>query len=113
MADPREFLYQHHARELATGGVPRTDGSISTVYGMTANDPSGRARMLPTVWDNKILPPNQAYERAQATGLWNYPGSFSPTRTLYNYMNDPTQHPRMEQDVQDYLRRSPFGPGPE
>lgn len=69
----------------------------------TPDEASGRYRMVPTVWDNQILPPDAAFRCGQQTGLHNYPGSFSPTRTLYNYMNDPAQHPRMEQDVQDYL----------
>lgn len=104
LANPQvDYLYRHHQRELAKGGVANPDGSISTVFGMTAPDESGRHRMLPTVWDNRILPPDAAYDRARQDGLWRYPGSFSPTRTLHNYMNDPLQHPRMEQDVQDYL----------
>lgn len=110
MADPRDFLYSHHANELARGGVANTDGSISTVYGMTVPDESGRQRMVPTVWDGQILPPDAAYRRAQMQGLWRYPGSFSPTRTLYNYMNDPLQHPRMEQDVVDLQRNKLAGP---
>jgi hypothetical protein len=101
----QNFLYQHHLRNLQQGGVPHDDGSISTIYGMTAGDESGRSRVLPTVWDNKILPPDEAYARAKQTGLWRYPGSFSPTRADWNYMNDPEQHPLMEQDVQDYLAR--------
>lgn len=102
---PEDYLYQHHLQELARGGVHNQDGSISTIYGMTAGDPSGRSRMLPTVWGGQILNPDAAYARAQAQGLWRFPGSFSPTRTLFNYMNDPTQHPLMEHDVQDYLQR--------
>ena len=101
--NPANYLYQHHARELARGGVRNSDGSVSTVYGMTAPDESGRHRMLPTVWDGQILPPDAAYDRARMNGLWRYPGSFSPTRTLHNYMNDLDQHPRMEEDVRNYL----------
>ena len=111
MADPVEHLYQHHLRELAKGGKRNADGSISTVYGMTAPDASGRHRMMPTIWDQQALPPDAAYPRAQAQCEWNWPCSFSPARTLYNYMNDPRQHPRMEQDVRQFL--SPFGPSNE
>ena len=109
MADPVEFMHQHHARELARGGVRNSDG-ISTYYGMTVPDESGRQRMVPSVWGGQILNPDAAYSRAQMEGLWRYPGSFSPTRTLYNYLNDPAQHPRMEQDTEDYLRRNQLAP---
>jgi hypothetical protein len=100
------FMLQHHQRELARGGVKNPDGSISTYYGMTAPDESGRQRMLPTIWDGQALSPPNAYARAQANGLWRYPGSFSSTRTLHNYMNDPNQHPAMEQDLAAYLQRN-------
>lgn len=113
MGDPVDFMYQHHARQLAQGGAPNPGGGLSTYYGMTVGDESGRQRMVPSVWYNQILPPNAAFARAQAAGLWRYPGSFSPTRTLYNYMNDPAQHPRMEAEAADYLSRAPFAPGPE
>ena len=104
--DPRsEKMWRHHAQELLRGGVVNPDGSISTYRGMTASDPSGRERMLPTIWDGQMLSPDAAYARAMAQGLWRYPGSFSPTRTLYNYMQDPAQHPRMEEDVAAYLRQ--------
>jgi hypothetical protein len=101
-----DFMRQHHQRELESGGVRNPDGSISTYYGMTAPDESGRNRMLPTIWGGQALSPPDAYARARAQGLWRYPGSFSPTRTLHNYMNDPNQHPHMEQDLQDYLLRN-------
>ena len=99
MKSPAEFMYAHHARELAKGGVQNPAGGVSTYYGMTAPDESGRQRMVPTVWNGQILPPPVAYDQARMQGLWRYPGSFSPTRTLYNYMNDPAQHPRMEKDL--------------
>jgi hypothetical protein len=100
----KDYLYRHHLRELARGGVQNPDGSISTVRGMTAPDESGRHRMVPTVRDGQVLEPRDAYRRAQQEGLWRYPGSFSPTRAYYDYMTDPDQHPRMEQDVEDYKR---------
>lgn len=107
MADElARFMLQHHQRELARGGVKNPDGSISTYYGMTAPDESGRQRMLPTIWDGQALSPPNAYARAQANGLWRYPGSFSSARTLYNYMNDPNQHPAMEEDLAAYLQRN-------
>src|SRR5262245_60219956 len=94
-----DFMWRHHAQALAAGGVPNPGGGSSTYFGMTGPDESGRNRMLPTVWGGQILNPDDAYARARAQGLWHYPGSFSPTRTLYNYMNDPNQHPRMESDL--------------
>jgi hypothetical protein len=48
-----------------------------------------------------------AYGRARSQGLWRFPGSFSPTRTLHNYMTDPSLHPQMERDTQDFMRRNP------
>jgi hypothetical protein len=106
MADPADFMRQHHLRELLRGGVQNPDGSVSTYRGMTATDESGRQRMLPTIWDGQALSPPNAYARAQANGLWRYPGSFSPTRALHNYMSDPSQHPAMEEDLASYLQRN-------
>lgn len=56
--------------------------------------------MVPSVWGGQILQPPAAYDRARMQGLWRYPGSFSGARTLYNYLNDPAQHPRMEADLE-------------
>ena len=67
-----QYIYQHHLGNLAQGGVRQPDGRLSTFLNTTATF-DGRAYVLPTVWDNKILETQAAIERARQAGLHNFP----------------------------------------
>lgn len=57
-------LYQHHVDNIQNGKFVRNaDGSISTLY-QTSVDIDGKTYNFPTVWDGKILPPDEAVQRA-------------------------------------------------
>lgn len=70
---PQEkYLWHHHADNLSQGGVRQRDGGISTILAITT-EIDGKAYILPTIWDNKPLEPDQAIERAKAEGLDKFP----------------------------------------
>jgi len=66
-----EFLYQHHVGNLQSGkAVHNEDGSVSTIYSINTEGPGGLTYNLPTVWDGKIVPAQEAIQRAAEVG-WN------------------------------------------
>jgi hypothetical protein len=72
---PQErYLYQHHLSNLRRGGVrwPDDPNAISTLYSIGEHI-DGRYYMLPTIWDNQIIPPEEAVKRAISAGLQNFP----------------------------------------
>jgi hypothetical protein len=83
-------LYQRHLDVLNAGqGVQNPDGSTSTLY-QTSADIDGKTYNFPTVWDGKILPPDQAIKRAiDEKGLNYWPSYSSPdaAEQRYNQMH--------------------------
>ena len=55
----------------------------------------GRHYNLPTVWDNKIVDPDEAMARSEATGLDKFPSYGSPEEAERRYDD---MHQYMEQD---------------
>lgn len=96
-----EALYRRHLKNLTgPGGVDNPDGSRSTLFEITAGF-GDRTYVLPTVWDGKILKPDEAIKRARAEGLDKFPSYGSPeeAEARYNQM-----HSYMEQDTAKFLR---------
>lgn len=89
-------LYQRHLTNLWTDqGVDNPDGSRSTLYAMSA-DTGGRTYMLPTVYDGQILTPRQAFERAMASGISEFPSYPDHVAADARYRR---MHDFMERDV--------------
>jgi hypothetical protein len=65
-------LYQHHLGNLAQGGVKRPDGKTSSLLAATI-EVDGKTYVIPTVWDNKIISPDAAAERARKEGMDKFP----------------------------------------
>lgn len=73
LAPEEKALYQRHLGNLiGAGGVDNPDGSRSTLFATTVGV-DDRTFIIPTVWDGKILPPDQAMQRAKAEGLDKFP----------------------------------------
>lgn len=92
-------LYERHLRNLVgPGGVDNPDGSRSTLFQSNVEH-NGRYYNIPTVYDGKILPWEQAADRASAVGWNNFPSyaSEQEAEDRYNKM-----HHYMEQDTADY-----------
>jgi hypothetical protein len=96
-----ESLYSHHLKNLeGTGKVKNADGSISTVYSTTV-DIDGKTYTLPTVWNGKILEPDEAIKKAESIGLDKFPSYASPEEAMTRYQQ---LHTYMERDTKEYLR---------
>jgi hypothetical protein len=92
-------LYQRHLDNLAgPGKVRNADGSISTLF-QASVEHDGRFYSIPTVWDGKIIPPQEAIKRAQGVGWDKWPSyaSEDEAEKRYNVL-----HSYMERDVQAY-----------
>lgn len=96
-----QYLYQHHINNLTgSGKVTNPDGSISTIYQANVEGPGGRNYNIPTVWDGRILPVQQAVQRAtQSPGGWNKWPSYateeqaeSRYNAMHDYMGEDTGH---------------------
>ena len=88
-------LYAHHLNMLATGNrVANADGSYSTVLSIGVGR-NGREYNIPTVWDGKILPPEEAKQRAAAKGWDHWPSYDTSDEATARYMQ---MHSFMEKD---------------
>lgn len=72
MTPQEKYAFQHHLDNLARGGVRQPNGDISTYLGSSFTI-DGRVYMLPQVWDNMIVSPQEAVKRAKAVGLDKWP----------------------------------------
>lgn len=95
-----EALYQRHLTNLTgPGGVDNPDGSRSTLF-QTSFERGGKTYNVPTVWDGKILKPDDAIKRAEREGLDKFPsyGSEDEAEARYGKMHD-----YMDQDTGRYF----------
>jgi hypothetical protein len=103
MTPQEQALYKRHLANLyGPGGVHNADGSISTLY-QTSVEIGGKVYNIPTVYDGKILSPQEALARAKAQGIDNFP-SYPDEKTAesrYNLMHD-----FMEKDTASYISSS-------
>lgn len=94
-------LYERHLTNLVgKGGVNNPDGSRSTLF-QTSFETDGKTYNVPTVWDGKILKPDEAIARARKEGLDKFPsyGTDEEAEARYEKM-----HTFMERDTGSYLR---------
>lgn len=95
-------LYERHLENLnGPGKVMHPDGGISTLYQLSFTGPGNKVYNVPSVYDGKILQPDEAIKRAEQYGL-NYFPSYQDQKTAearYQQM-----HGYMERDTQEYTR---------
>lgn len=93
-------LYQRHLTNLyGIGGVDNPDGSRSSLYQMTM-EIGGKVYSLPTVWNGKILPPEQALQMAKQYGLDKFPSYETEQEAQARYDQ---LHGYMEKDTAAFL----------
>lgn len=93
MTPEERYLWAHHVGNLNQGGYAQPEGGYSSLYAMTTSEPGGdpnRVFVVPTIWDNQLLSPDDALKRAMAAGFGKFPSY--PTReeadTRYGRMHD-------------------------
>jgi hypothetical protein len=96
MTPQEKGLYERHLANLqGPGGVRNPDGSISTLYQMGVQGPGGQYN-IPSVYNGKILPPDQAIRNAAQQGWHNFPSYPDPATAEARYGQ---MHGYMDQDV--------------
>jgi hypothetical protein len=96
-----QYMFRHHLGNLRRGGVKQPGGQTSTYLGSTF-EIGGRHYMLPTVWDNQVVPPDAAVGRARAAGLDNWPSYASEDEAEQRYDQI---HGYMERNTTDMEKR--------
>ncbi len=90
-------LYERHLANLAgPGKVVHPDQSVSTLSQMGVQGPGGRQYNIPSVYQGRIVPPEQAVRHAQQQGWYNFPSypDVATAEARYGQM-----HGYMDQDV--------------
>jgi hypothetical protein len=94
--EQEQFLYQHHLDNLAKGGVPSAGGKTSTILGITVGQ-DDKTSVIPTVWDNKVVSPDQAIANADKVGWDKFPSYDSREEAFNRYSQ---MHDYMDKDMQ-------------
>lgn len=94
-------LYERHLSNLyGAGRVEHPDGSISTLYQMSVTGPDKRAYNIPTVYDGRILHPDEAIQRAAQHGWQYFPSYASPQDAEQRYGQ---MHEFFDQDMRSFM----------
>ena len=97
MTAPERGLYERHLANLyGPGGVQNADGSISTLFQLGVQGPGGLQYNIPSVYNGRILPPDQAIRNAVQQGWHNFPSYPTPDAAESRYQQ---MHTFMDQDV--------------
>lgn len=104
MTPQEENIYRHHLTNLnGTGKVENADGTISTVYQISF-EADGKTYNVPTVWNGKILSPDDSIKKAKAIGLDKFPAYKSEADAELRYQK---MHDYMERDTMAYQKKNP------
>jgi hypothetical protein len=106
MTPQEQALYQRHLLNLyepggVPGGVPNPDGSISTLY-QISHEQDGKTYNLPTVYEGKILSPDDAITRANKEGIDKFPSYATPKEAESRYQ---AMHDYMDRDAANYFAK--------
>lgn len=108
MTPEERALYDRHLGNLyGKGGVDNPDGSRSTLYQANV-DIDGKSYNIPTVYDGKIIPVDEAVARAKAQGLDKFPSYPTPDAAEARYMQ---MHDYMDKDTGAYFQQHTGQPG--
>ena len=96
-------ILQHHYENLANGtAVTNEDGSISTVFTVQV-DLNGKPTLIPTVWEGRILPEEEAAQRAMESGIqWPTARSHEELRN-YDIELHKQMQPMSQQEARSFL----------
>lgn len=95
LSPQEQNLYDHHLENLRKGGVKNPDGSTSTVRNITS-EIDGKHYVIPTVWNNQIVSPDQAMKNAEKAGIDKFPSYPTELEAEQRYME---MHDYMEKDI--------------
>lgn len=105
LSPQEKSLYERHLTNLrGPGGVDNPpskenpEGSRSTIFASTF-EIDGKTYIIPTVWDGKILKPDDALAKARAEGLDKFPSYASKDEAEKRYKR---LHDFMEQDTREH-----------
>jgi hypothetical protein len=92
-------LYERHLTNLyGSGGIDNGLGSRATLLTQTVTE-KGRTYVIPTIWDGKVLGPEQALKRARKEGLARFPAYSSVEKAEKRYRD---MHEYMDMDGERY-----------
>jgi hypothetical protein len=95
-------LYERHLANLnGPGKVMHPDGSISTLYQMSVSGPENKIYNIPSVYNGKIVEPQQAIANAERQGWHTFPAYPDSATAEARYQQ---MHEFMDQDVGNYLQ---------
>jgi hypothetical protein len=98
LSPQEQFLYLHHMKNLVNGGeIFNKDGTKSTMLQAVVGPIGKKFYNIPTVWDGKALPVEQALDRAKKVGLHKWPSYDTPEAADDRYIGQ--MHDNMEQDM--------------
>src|ERR1035437_3844598 len=96
-----QALYQRHLTNLTgPGGVDNANGSRSTLF-QSSVEVNGKTYNIPTVWDGKILSPQDALARPKAEGIEKFPAYANEAQAENRYQQ---MHGYMEKDTSAYFQ---------
>jgi hypothetical protein len=102
LSPQEQRLYEHHLNNLnGDGKVVHPNGDISTLYQTILYGSDGLYHNVPTVWNGKILHPQDAGRLAEQIGWSEFPGYTSPEIAESRYQQ---MHKYIDEDTQNYLR---------
>lgn len=98
-----QYAYHHHLNNLGMGGVVHDDGSVSTYLNRIIGF-GDKQYWIPTVWDNKIVPEDEAIKRALGVGLDKFPSYPNVDAAEKRYQD---LHRYMDKDAPQRVNASP------
>jgi len=107
MTPEERDLYDRHLSNLwGTGGVDNPDGSRSTLF-QAGTNVGGREYNIPTVYDGRKLPFDEALARAKQQGIDKFPSypTVEASEARYDQM-----HGYMDRDTGQYFEQHPQDP---
>lgn len=97
-------LYERHLANLqGPGKVLHPDRSVSTLYQMSVQGPNQQTYNIPSVYNGRILPPEEAIRNAEQQGWHTFPSYPDPQTAEARYGQ---MHGFMDQDVGNFLKQS-------
>jgi hypothetical protein len=96
-------LYERHLANLyGGGGIDTGMGSRATLLTQTITE-NGRTYVIPTIWDGKVLGPDQALKRARKEGLARFPAYRSVEAAEKRYRD---MHEYMDMDGEQWVNQN-------
>jgi hypothetical protein len=101
LSPQEQYLYTHHLNNLyGPGKVEHPDGGVSTVSQAVVSGPGSLYYNIPTVWDGKQLPIDEARQKASQVGWDKFPAYATPEQADLRYE---AMHDFINQDTEAWM----------